>query len=116
MRCSDLALGVAKDKRGSAVTFHPDMETDFEREMTMTSLAREAPWQRATISNGNGIWNNFYTLVKVAWMQRRRKPTFATLWRGQKPTIRHSDYPARSCSQGVTLSKSWRGQRSLWTI
>jgi len=42
IKCGDLALGVAKMKRGCAVDFHPDMETDFEREINMTALARLA--------------------------------------------------------------------------
>ena len=42
IKCGDLALGVAKAKRGCAVNFHPDMETDFEREINMTALARTA--------------------------------------------------------------------------
>lgn len=42
IKCGDLALGVAKTKRGCAVMFHPDMETDFERDITMTALARDA--------------------------------------------------------------------------
>lgn len=42
IKCADLALGVAKTNRSSTVTFHPDMEADFEREMNMTELARSA--------------------------------------------------------------------------
>ena len=42
IKCGDLALGVAKRNRGCSVDFHPDMETDFEREITMTALARSA--------------------------------------------------------------------------
>ncbi|WP_411290320.1 EAL domain-containing protein [Sphingorhabdus sp.] len=42
IKCGDLALGVAKAKRGCAVDFHPDMETAFEREINMTALARTA--------------------------------------------------------------------------
>ena len=42
IKCADLALGVAKAKRGCAVVFHPDMETDFEREINMKVLARAA--------------------------------------------------------------------------
>ncbi|MFN3621094.1 putative bifunctional diguanylate cyclase/phosphodiesterase [Sphingorhabdus sp.] len=42
IKCGDLALGVAKATRGCAVDFHPDMETNFEREIHMTALARSA--------------------------------------------------------------------------
>ena len=42
IKCGDLALGVAKMSRGCAVTFHPNMEVDFERDISMTALARAA--------------------------------------------------------------------------
>ena len=75
VKCSDLALGIAKNQRGSAVTFHPDMETDFEREMTMTSLARDAiahnrvfPYYQPKIDLRTGELMGFEALLR--WEQR----------------------------------------------
>ena len=42
VKCGDLALGVAKSTRGCAITFHPDMETDFERDIEMIARAKSA--------------------------------------------------------------------------
>ncbi|MFN3452451.1 MAG: EAL domain-containing protein [Sphingorhabdus sp.] len=71
IKCGDLALGVAKLKRGSAVTFHPDMETDFERKITMTTLARNAlehdrvfPYYQPKIDLSTGALAGFEALLR----------------------------------------------------
>ncbi len=71
IKCGDLALGVAKAKRGCAVNFHPDMETDFEREINMTALARSAiaedrvfPYYQPKIDLRTGELTGFEALLR----------------------------------------------------
>ena len=71
IKCGDLALGVAKMKRGCAVNFHPDMETDFEREINMTALARSAisddrvfPYYQPKIDLVTGELTGFEALLR----------------------------------------------------
>lgn len=71
IKCGDLALGVAKVKRGCAVNFHPDMETDFEREINMTALARSAisddrvyPYYQPKIDLVTGELTGFEALLR----------------------------------------------------
>ena len=74
IKCSDLALGVAKSTRGCAVTFHKDMETDFKREVKMTALARLAieqdrifPYYQPKINLQSGEITGFEALLR--WKQ-----------------------------------------------
>lgn len=78
IKCGDLALGVAKTKRGCAVTFHPDMETDFQREINMTELARHAidqdrvfPYYQPKFDLRSGELTGFEALMR--WEQNDRK-------------------------------------------
>lgn len=71
IKCGDLALGVAKTNRGCAVNFHPDMETDFEREINMTALARTAikedrvfPYYQPKIDMLSGELTGFEALLR----------------------------------------------------
>ena len=71
IKCGDLALGVAKTHRGCAVTFHPDMETDFERDIGMTALARSAieqdrvfPYYQPKIDLQTGALKGFEALLR----------------------------------------------------
>ena len=75
IKCGDLALGVAKTNRSSTVNFHPDMETDFEREMNMTELARSAikddrvfPYYQPKVDLLTGELSGFEALLR--WDQR----------------------------------------------
>lgn len=74
IKCADLALGVAKTKRSCAVTFHPDMEEDFEREISMTALARDAihqdrvfPFYQPKLDLRSGKLTGFEALLR--WEQ-----------------------------------------------
>ena len=71
IKCSDLALGVAKLTRGCAVTFHSDMETDFEREIKMIGNARSAiekdeifPYYQPKINLQSGEITGFEALLR----------------------------------------------------
>lgn len=71
IKCGDLALGVAKAKRGCAVTFHPDMETDFNRNVSMIELARLAieenrvvPYYQPKIDLKTGELTGFEALLR----------------------------------------------------
>jgi diguanylate cyclase (GGDEF)-like protein len=71
IKCGDLALGVAKTNRGCAVTFHPDMETDFERDIGMIALARSAieqdrvfPYYQPKIDLQTGALKGFEALLR----------------------------------------------------
>uniref|UniRef100_UPI003593E35A EAL domain-containing protein n=1 Tax=Parasphingorhabdus sp. TaxID=2709688 RepID=UPI003593E35A len=71
IKCGDLALGVAKTKRGCAVTFHPDMESDFERDMNMIELGRSAieqdrvfPYYQPKVDLRTGELTGFEALLR----------------------------------------------------
>ena len=71
IKCGDLALGAAKAQRGCAVTFHPEMETDFERDIGMTALARSAieqdrvfPYYQPKIDLQTGALKGFEALLR----------------------------------------------------
>ena len=71
IKCGDLALGIAKMKRGCAVTFRPEMETDFERDITMIELARSAidenrvfPYYQPKVNLRTGALSGFEALLR----------------------------------------------------
>lgn len=72
IKCGDLALGVAKLTRGCAITFHPDMEENFERDINMIELARSAiendqilPYYQPKIDLSTGQLAGFEALLRL---------------------------------------------------
>lgn len=72
IKCGDLALGVAKLSRGCAIMFHPDMEENFERDISMIELARSAiendrilPYYQPKIDLSTGQLAGFEALLRL---------------------------------------------------